>query len=218
MPTRFSGWCVALGLVLVALLVPPPHEPDPWRDMLPFMAAWIVLGEVAWWAMRLIAPAALPRLWFWTNGVAVSAAATLVLLALGDLQSDPGLAVAMFIALPVATAWLLFDLLALAFWRVARGAAPPFFTAGRIVVWSMAMIGAVLLVMILHFGAEEQSRRPLELSLLLLPFLAILATVFFDYPAALDRRRRNQDSDFQERVANAPPPPAARIMPGLRRR
>ena len=217
MPTRLSGWIVALALLVAPLLMPQMTGVVPWWDMAPGMAAWIVLGEAAYWAMRLVAPSAPQRLWYWTNGVTVSAAATVALIALGDLQRDPGLSAAMAIALPIAVAWLLFDLLALAFWRLSRSVSPPVFTAGRIVVWTMAMIGAVLLVL-LDGSAANEPLRPLELVLAVLPFLAILVTVFFDYPATLDRRRRNQDSDFQELVANAPPPPAMRIMPGLRRR
>ncbi len=218
MPTRFSGWCVALGLMLSSQLMPQGSDLVPWRDMLLPAIAWIVLGEAGYWAMRLVAPAPLPRLRCWTGGVVLVAAATLLLLPVAELHRDPGLFVVALASLALATVWLLFDLLTLALWRLSRSALPPSFTLGRLLVWLMVFLALAMEVLELGFGADDDALFPLALTLMLLPFGVILATVFFDYPAALDRRRRNQDNAFQELVAHAPPPPVARVMPGSQRR
>ena len=217
MPTRIAGWIVALGLLGATLLLPREGAAVPWRDILAPMAAWIVLGEAAYWAMRAIAPAPPPRSWFWTNGVVLAGALLLVLSAcLEELRNDPGMPAVALAGLVAALAWLCVDLLALGFWRLSRGGARPWFLAMRPVCWAMAAAGALLLVLALGFGAGDATRRPLELALFALPFMLVLAAVCFDYPAALDRRRRNRDAEFRERVAHAPPPPMARAMPGKR--
>ena len=57
MPTRISGWIVALALLGATLLWRHEVEIVSWRYILAAMAAWIVLGEAAWQALRLLAPA-----------------------------------------------------------------------------------------------------------------------------------------------------------------
>ena len=215
MPTRISGWIVALGLAAATILLADDGASVPWRDILMLALPWIVLGEAAYWAMRLVAPAPPPPAWFWTNGVVLSGAlAALLLLCLEELRRDPGVGIVALSALVVALLWFLCDLLALAFWRVSRSVSPPVVTAGRIVVWTMVDFGLSLVVLVLGFGKGVEVLETFGYVLVGAPLLVALVSVFFDYPAALDRRKRNKDAEFRERVANAPPPPVARVMPG----
>ena len=184
MPTRISGWIVALGLAAATILLADEGASVPWRDILLLALPWIVLGEAAYWAMRLVAPAPPPPVWFWTNGVVLSGAlAALLLLCLGDLRRDPGVGIVALSAFVVALLWFLCDLLALAFWRVSRAVAPPVLTAGRIVVWTLVDFGLCLVVLVLGFGKGFEVLETFGFVLFGAPLLVALASVFFDYPA-----------------------------------
>lgn len=219
MPTRIACWIAALALGGAATLMPAEDSAVPMRDILTLMVAWIVLGEAACRAMRMIAPAPLPPAWSRANGVVLTAAMTLVLLfALGELRRDPGPAGVAFSALLLALAWFACDLLTLGLWRLSRASRPPVLTLGRFALLAMVACSLALVVLEFGWGVDGRELRPLYYGLAGLPLVLVLGTVFFDYPAALDRRKHNQDVEFHDLVANAPPPPVARVMPGARRR
>ena len=221
MPTRISGWIAALALLLASFLLSQEDDLVSWQSMLPVMAAWIVLGEAAFWAMRLLAPAPPPPAWFKTNGVVLTVVLGLFVLAGAPVDPQVSeLSNIAFIGLLIALAWLSIDLLALALWRLSRGPAASFFTVSRVIAWVMAAIAVSLPLLPSWLDAEYSDTLPgyLVLTLTVLLFVLIGAAVFFDYPTALDRRRRNQDFEFQEQFESATRTQMVRILPGMLRR